>query len=398
LVLSGAALNFIESCSTTRNNTRRRISKIANASLLRHLIRPIRGGAAGVLIVFSLLLAIAAHAGLLGIPLAFILISWFFKYAYILFDHTVWGFDEPPALDIQMLNPVDEQRPLAQVLILGLIYAAVKLAGTRLGAGVATCLAAAAALLLPASIAVLGLERNILKALSPMALVRMIQGLGMVYPAVLALIACGLVGAALLERLDLWLPLQVGIAMLVVLSMFSVLGGALYERRNELGLETRRSPEHAMERQRREDLRQSEAMVTHAYGQMRAGSHAKAWEELQGWLASRGDSPADYRWLCDRLSAWHDTRYPNRLTEEHVEKLLRLRHDGQALDAVVYRLRQDPSFRPKTAAATLRIATLAAQGGGARSAARTLLSDFATRFKEDPNVAAAETLAKQLAD
>ena len=86
------------------------------------------------------------------------------------------------------------------------------------------------------------------------------------------------------------------------------------------------------------------------------------------------------------------------LTEEHVEKLLRLKQDGQALDAAVHRLRQDPSFRPKTAADTLRIATLAAQGGGARSAARTLLSDFAQRFKEDPSRAAAEALAKQLAD
>jgi hypothetical protein len=350
------------------------------------------------LIVFSPLLAIAAHAGLLGIPLAFILTSWFFKYAYILFDHTVWGFDEPPALDIHMLNPLDEQRPLAQVVILGLIYAAVKLAETRLGSAVAISLAATAALLLPASVAVLGVERNILKALSPMALARMIQGLGIMYPAVLGLIACGLLVAALLERLDLWLPLQLGIAMFVILSMFSVLGGALYERRNELGLETRRSPELLAERERREDLRQSEEMVTHAYGQMRAGSHAQAWEELRGWLASRGDSPADYRWLCDRLNAWHDSRYPNRLTEEHIEKLLRLKQDGQALDAAVHRLRQDPSFRPKTAADTLRIATLATQGGGARSAARTLLSDFAQRFKEDPSRAAAEALAKQLAD
>jgi hypothetical protein len=236
------------------------------------------------LIVFSLLLAIAAHAGLLGSPLAFILISWFFKYAYILFDHTVWGFYEPSALDIHMLNPVDEQRPLTQVLILGLIYAAVKLAETRLGLAVAISLAAAAALL-PASVAVLGLERNILKALSPVAIARSIQGLGVMYLAVLAVIARGLVGAALLERLELWLPLQLGIAMFVILSMFSVLSGALYERRNELGLETRQSPEHAAERQRREDLLESEAMVTHAYGQMRVGSRAKAWEELRGWLA-----------------------------------------------------------------------------------------------------------------
>src|SRR3984893_6063022 len=94
--------------------------------LIRHLIRPTRGGAAGVLIVFAVMLSLAARAGIMGIPPALILTSWFFKFAYILFDHTVSGFDEPPTLDIQMLNPLDEQRPLAQVLILGLIYIALK--------------------------------------------------------------------------------------------------------------------------------------------------------------------------------------------------------------------------------------------------------------------------------
>src|SRR5580692_2658797 len=90
-------------------------------NLLRHLVRPARGGAAAVIVVFAFLLIMAARAGLVGIPLALLVISWFFKYAYILFDHTVRGFDEPPTLDIQMMNPIDEQRPLAQVVILGLL-------------------------------------------------------------------------------------------------------------------------------------------------------------------------------------------------------------------------------------------------------------------------------------
>jgi hypothetical protein len=58
------------------------------------------GGAARVLIVLAVLPSIAAKAGLVSIPMALILTSWLFKYAYILFDHTVRGFDEPPTLDI----------------------------------------------------------------------------------------------------------------------------------------------------------------------------------------------------------------------------------------------------------------------------------------------------------
>src|ERR1700704_6120370 len=157
--------------------------------LLHHLLRPTRGGAAALLIVFSFLLSLASKAGLMGIPAALILTSWFFKYAYILFDHTVRGFDEPPTLDIQMLNPLDEQRPLAQVAILGLIYLAVKFAGDTMGTTVATIIAVLAALLLPASVAVLGLEGNIFKAAYPVAWVHMVWRLGPMYALVLAIIA-----------------------------------------------------------------------------------------------------------------------------------------------------------------------------------------------------------------
>jgi len=76
--------------------------------VIHHLTRPTRGGAAGVLIVFSFLLSLATHMGLASLVVALILTSWLFKYAYILFDHTVHDFDEPPVLDIQMLNPLNE--------------------------------------------------------------------------------------------------------------------------------------------------------------------------------------------------------------------------------------------------------------------------------------------------
>jgi len=367
-------------------------------TIFPHLTRPLRGGAAAVVVIFALLFTVAAHGGLLGIPLACILTSWFFKYAYILFDHTVWGYDEPPTLDIQMLNPIEEQRPLAQVVILGLIYAAVKLAESRLNLAVAACLAAAAAFLLPASVAVLGLERNMLKALYPPALARMVRGLGLMYIVVLGVIGVFLLGMGLLLEWAPWMPLEFAIAMFGVLSVFSMLGGALYERRLELGLDARKSPERTAELERRADLRESEAKVTEAYGLMRVGSHSKAWDLLQGWLASRGKTVEDYHWLCDRLSKWSDARYANRMTEEYVDRLLALKQDGPALDAVARRLDQDPSFRPKTAAATLRIAQLAAHGGGAPRIARTLLVDFGERFKDDPRVGAAGALSKQLSD
>ena len=107
------------------------------SKLIHHLFRPARGGAAAVVVVFAFLLSLGAQSRIVGIPLDLLVFSWFFKYAYILFDHTVRGFDEPPTLDIEMVNPVNEQRPLGQVVILGLIYLAVKQVQDHFGDAVA---------------------------------------------------------------------------------------------------------------------------------------------------------------------------------------------------------------------------------------------------------------------
>lgn len=342
------------------------------------------------------MLTVAFHAGLLGIPLALILISWFFKYAYILFDHTVRGFDEPPALDIQMINPADEFRPIAQVLIVGAIYVAVQSTANEIGTGAAMALGALAGALLPASAAVLGLEGNVLSALDPTKLLRLIHGLGRQYLFVCALIAGYAILGSLLSELGLWVPCQWAFVMFAVLSVVGFLAGAMYERRDELGLQVWRAPELTAEKRAREDGRANEAMLTDAYGQVRAGRHALAWRTLEDWLAGSGHRLEDYRWLSRRLEAWNDPRYATRMTEEYVDRLLEAKQTGEALDAVERRLRTDPQFRPKSAASTLVLARLAAHGGGAPGVARRLLADFATRFPGDPSGAAAAALAREL--
>jgi hypothetical protein len=223
----------------------------------------------------------------------------------------------------------------------------------------------------------------------------LVRGLSWWYPAVLALIAgygMALVGP---DRLELWLPLELAAGMFAVLSVFSTLAGVIYERRDVLGLETWHSPERKAERLRQEELRQSDRVVDEAYGQMRADAHVRAWQTLHNWLASRGHAPEDYRWLCGRVGNWGDSRYITRLHEEYVDRLLALTRNGEALDVVAVRLRADPTFRPKSAAATLQVAAIAVRGGAPR-VARVLLADFAQRFQGDPQIDAAAALAREL--
>jgi hypothetical protein len=364
--------------------------------LIQHLSRPARGGAAAVVVAFALLLSLAAKAGLIGIPLALLVISWFFKYAYILFDHTVRGFDEPPTLDIQMMNPLSEQRPLAQVALLGLIGFAVYLTEDHFGSAAAVGLAIVCGFFLPASVAILGLESNILKAANPVYWFNSVRDLGPLYGAVLLVILAYALGLDLLWRFDLWLPAEIAIGMFAVLSIFSFLGGVCYERRHELNLETWVSPERTEASKAKETQRESDKHVLDAYGLMRAGSHIHSWQILEDWLKSRGNTPEDYRWLCERTLSWDDPRYITRLTEERVARLLTLKRAGEALDVVARRLNLDPNFRPKSSADTWSIAQLAARGGGAPRVARALLADFATRFAGDPHLPAALLLQEQL--
>jgi hypothetical protein len=308
----------------------------------------------------------------------------------------VRGFDEPPTLDIQMMNPVNEQRPLAQVAILGFIGYAVYLTQEHFGATAAAGLAIVCLFFLPASVAILGLESNILKAANPVYWFSLVRGLGILYGAVLLVVLGYALVLKLLAAVDLWLPVEIGVGMFAVLSVFSFLGGALYERRHELNLDTWVSPERTAALKTQQTLRENDQLVHETYGLMRAGAHIKSFRMLEEWLKARGYTPEDYRWLCERTASWDDPRYVTRLTEELVARLLMLKRTGEALDVVGQRLNLDPSFRPKSAADTLSVAQLAASGGGAARVARILLSDFAARFAADSHVATAQALKDHL--
>jgi len=95
-------------------------------AIIPHLIRPARSGALEVIVVFAVLIEMAAKSVSGGSPIGLIIGFWFLKYRDILFDHPVRSVAESQALDIDILNPVSQQRPLAQPVILGLVVFLVK--------------------------------------------------------------------------------------------------------------------------------------------------------------------------------------------------------------------------------------------------------------------------------
>src|SRR6516165_7004475 len=83
----------------------------------RYFLLPFHSTTLLLLGTFTLGWALVAKAGFLGIPMGLILLSWFSKYCFVLLDSITAGSETPPVLSVEMVNPIDEQRPVTQAAI-----------------------------------------------------------------------------------------------------------------------------------------------------------------------------------------------------------------------------------------------------------------------------------------
>ena len=347
-----------------------------------YVLFPFRGGALALWLVFTLGLYLALHASLMGIPLALVLISWFFKYCFILLDAIVTGATEPPVLSVEMVNPLNEQRPLGQALLITggvLLTLAVKRSvGTVPAWGCGALLLA----LLPASIATMGLSSNVFRAAWPPDLWSVVRGIGQRDYLILVSAIPGL-AVVFVMLLQFGAPLLLCFAacQMFLLLAFALVGSALHEHRLELGIEYRTLRERIAERDERELESERNRVLVHAYMKFRVGKPLEGWQEIQTWLESQraGIDPTDrllpeHRAVLEITSRWEDVRAADRLTNDLVELYFVRRETGRALEVVEQRLVSNPNYRPKHQAHTVRLAELAT-AAGKRTLRRQLVPD-----------------------
>src|SRR5262249_52639778 len=151
------------------------------------------------------------------------------------------GVTEPPVLSIEMVNPVSEQRPMIMLLLTIALFYLANSAGDWIGRTGATVLMIIVAMILPAIVAVQGATGTVVQSLNPRRVLGLIWRLRGDYVLIVGFIA--LVGLFFL--LMLWsafgdaMPLLLRIAVLMYawLAVFSLIGGVLFERRLEIGLD-----------------------------------------------------------------------------------------------------------------------------------------------------------------
>ena len=203
------------------------------------------------------------------------------------------------------------------------------------GAEAVLTLRAFALVLLPACIAVLGSSGSIVTAVNPRVLIGTIRRLGWDYVLIwLVLIALAFAAHFTSTRLAdafLGLPLAIVGLMYGWLAVFSVIGGALYERRHELGIDTWRSPERDRARHEADQSKDHARFIDELIRTL-------ARRSTQGSVASRAksagrarSSPDEYSWLCEALLRWPDRRLASRIAQDYLTLLLAAKRYSEAL-------------------------------------------------------------------
>jgi hypothetical protein len=343
----------------------------------------------------SLVMTVAMHGGLLTLPALALMTSWLLNYAFVLLEAVANGAREAPVLSIEMANPVHEWRPAFE---LGLVLALATLLSTLAvlaDARLAIVLALLCFVALPASTAALAVSSSVGQALHPGVLWHIARSLNYSYLAIVAVIlAYGVVTWWMLSQLVPWWPLCAWV-MFAWLSVFTLIGGSLYEYRIELGHEPIHTPERREARQQAEIDRERSRILDRIHAQARSGNLAGAWDTIQMELTEHKHEFASYDWLLEALSDREDARLARRLAQEYVARALG-RDNARATQIAQRALAIDASFRPRSAAQCLRVADLLRLAGD-RQSAQNLLQDFATHFPADPAIADAETLLATLA-
>jgi hypothetical protein len=373
---------------------------------LKYLLIPLRGAALILIVLFSFLLLLAAHGGLLGVPLALIVFSWFFKYGFALLDNVADGVHEPPVLSYEMVHPANESRPLGLLAIVGVFYFLTGLLQPMLGSGAVTALRAIGLLLVPAIIMMQVME-GFFDSLNPVNLLQIVVRVPDSYAFVLALLAGSWWLATVLVT---WLPagelpfsisipfadvLSVGILMYAWLASFAMIGGVVFIRRAELGFEPAHSPERAAAKAEREREREIDLLIDRIFAEWRGGAYGNAWRTIEKHLSSSTRPGDELQMLFERASQWPDQRLAHRLAQELIPQLLAARRTGDALRIARAQLKVDANFRPLKSEHTIQLVELARDGGD-RQTARMLLAGFSERYEDEVARRIAGQLAQQL--
>jgi hypothetical protein len=391
-------------------------------ALLHYMGLPLRTAPLVLIVLFSLMLTLAVHAGIFGVPLFLMIGSWFLKYGFALLDNVIEGRRDVPVISAEIVNPF-QQRPLWLFFLLILFYFLTALLQPWIGSFAVTGLRIFLLALVPSMVASMSITGRFVEALNPITVFGTIARIPVAYGALLVTIG-GLwfVAIELLQavgdsaaghlQLESLLPQQIfflvgthGVIaglfglmlfMYLWLAMFACIGGTIFERRRELAIDPAGSPERAAARIDAEVERQRDKTMERIFAELRGGALGNAGATVRKIIEQSSQPIEECRWLYVRATLLADQRLANYLAQLSIPRLLSARATGEALKMTRDRLSVAPDFRPETGGQLLQLVQLARDAGD-RAMARNLLANFSRCYPNDPMESAAAKLQADLA-
>ena len=158
---------------------------------------------------------------------------------------------------------------------------------------------------LPASIAILAITRQPLKAMSPFHLTATMAKLGLDYLLLLVLAAASLYCAVRLIAGIGFFNWMAGILCLLLL--FNAIGHVVYGRRLELGLNPVNAPELVLAQIEASLEKQRNRVLTRVYGLISRGSTSRGFTQLRKYLDEEDPEPLAARlWFFAQMADWED--------------------------------------------------------------------------------------------
>jgi hypothetical protein len=332
------------------------------------------------------------EAAILRIIPAFFLLSWLLKYAFAVLDRAANGRLEPPVPSVEMLGPF-EPRPLLLLLLCAAVYEVTTLIG---GAPRIFILIAYLALL-PASVGVLGVTEEIIAAINPLVLLRSVWALGWYYLLILAIIASYAFAFSFLKRIPMWNIAWYALLELAVLSIFGLIGGTIFVRRERLGFEPRSSPERKAIAAEIDRIKRRSRVLDEAYGFIRIGEYRRAVDPLRQWLSSQDEEHVaiDVRAIMTQASQWNSNRGLAAVSQCVIAYLIHIAKLDLALETLDSTLRQVPGYALDSEEETVLLSRRAMALGNPQLA-RTMVGNFIDRAPSFRLSVAAKTLLRDL--
>ncbi|MGA3157007.1 MAG: hypothetical protein ABSE43_05505 [Steroidobacteraceae bacterium] len=340
------------------------------------------------ILISAVLLAFLAPRGLYAALPMFMLITWLFKYGFAILEHVAHGHAGAPVFDHELLS-LFAIRPWLQAGVCAAGY----LLLFYLDKPASSIVAVLECLLLPAWVGLLGIADHLYQAFNPLALWRMLRGMGLYYLVVLVLIAFACLIFVSVNYLPLWLLVRIALMEACVLACYSVIGEAVYARRLEVGFSARSSPERKLEQEseQREKLRQH--AIDEIYEAVNARQYVRATGRLEAWLATVDPAHirADAHAVAAAAMLWRNEPGTSAVFQGLVGRLITMSQPADALEVAHSALARLPKFCLTTEPATLALAEAARSLGQPRFAYK-VLDNFAQQYPNLPLSARAVAL------